>query len=82
MSAAEELDFEQALRELEEIVRRLDGDDISLDEAIALFERGMERAKAAHRWLDAASGRVEELIETSSGRLETRPFESPDPDAQ
>jgi len=80
MSEQEGLDFERALRELEDIVRRLDGDDVSLDDAIALFERGMEHVKAANRWLDEASGRVEELIETATGRLETRPFESPGPE--
>ena len=70
-----DLDFERALTELEEIVQQLDSDDVGLDDAIALFERGIERLQAANRWLDRASGRVEELIETSSGRLETRPFD-------
>ena len=76
-SGPAELDFEATLAELEEIVSRLDGDDVDLDGAIALFRRGLERLEAANAWLAEAEGRVEELIETSSGTLETRPFESP-----
>jgi len=71
----ESFDFEGALTELEEITGRLDRQDIGLDEAIALFERGIARLAAANRWLDRAAGRVEELIETSSGKLATRPLE-------
>ncbi|MDX1393604.1 MAG: exodeoxyribonuclease VII small subunit [Gemmatimonadota bacterium] len=75
---AAELDFEATLAELEEIVSRLDGEDVDLDGAIALFRKGLERLEAANAWLAEAEGRVEELIETSSGALETRPFETPD----
>lgn len=62
-------DFEEALGELEEIVRALDGDDLELDEALALFERGVGRLRVASRLLDDAEGRVEELIEDASGAL-------------
>ncbi|MDH3734567.1 MAG: exodeoxyribonuclease VII small subunit [Gemmatimonadota bacterium] len=73
--AAADIDFEQTIDELEEIVRKLDREDVGLDESITLFTQGMERLKAAHTWLDDASGRVEELIESASGKLEMRPFE-------
>lgn len=71
----EEFDFEAALAELENIVRSLDRDDVGLDEAIALFRKGVARLEAANEWLDAASGRIEEVIETSGGELDTRPLE-------
>ena len=68
-------EFETAIRELEQIVTRLDREGIGLDEAIALFEQGIERLGEARRWLETASGRVEELIASSTGKLKTAPLE-------
>ena len=75
-SPGRQFEFEKAVRELEEIVERLDREDIGLDEAIRLFERGIERLGEARSWLEAASGRVEELIASSAGKLETRPLDA------
>ena len=74
-SAERGFEFERTVRELEEIVERLDREDIGLDEAIRLFERGIERLGEARSWLEEASGRVEELIATSTGGLEAKPLE-------
>ena len=73
--SSKEFEFETAIRELELIVARLDREGIGLDEAIALFEQGIERLGEARRWLDTASGRVEELIASSTGGLEAMPLE-------
>ncbi len=78
-----EFEFEAALRELERIVARLDREGIGLDEAITLFEQGIEQLGEARRWLETASGRVEELIASSTGRLEAKPLEDVEaPDGQ
>jgi len=53
--------FEDAQRELEEIVRRLESGDAGLDEAIKLWERGEELYRLCVGRLDAAQGRIEEL---------------------
>jgi exodeoxyribonuclease VII small subunit len=53
--------FEEAQRELETIVQRLERGDASLDEAIALWERGEELYRVCLAKLDAAQGRVDEL---------------------
>ena len=53
--------FESAERELEGIVERLEAGTTSLDEAIALWERGEELYRLCVTKLDAAQGRVEEL---------------------
>ena len=55
--------FEEAQRELEGIVQRLERGDASLDEAIALWERGEERHRICLAKLDAAQGRVDELAQ-------------------
>jgi exodeoxyribonuclease VII small subunit len=53
--------FEQAQKELEEIVRRLEAGEASLDEAIALWQRGEELYRFCLGKLDAAQGEIEEL---------------------
>jgi exodeoxyribonuclease VII small subunit len=53
--------FEEAQRELEQIVERLERGEAGLDEAIQLWERGEELYKACVGKLDAAQGKIEEL---------------------
>jgi exodeoxyribonuclease VII small subunit len=53
--------FEQAQKELEDIVRRLEAGEASLDEAIALWQRGEELYRLCLGKLDAAQGEIEEL---------------------
>jgi exodeoxyribonuclease VII small subunit len=53
--------FEQAQAELEQIVGRLEQGQASLDDAIALWERGEQLYAFCRQRLDAAEGKVEEL---------------------
>jgi exodeoxyribonuclease VII small subunit len=53
--------FEAAQKELEQIVRRLEAGEASLDEAIALWQRGEELYRFCLGKLDAAQGEIEEL---------------------
>ena len=53
--------FEQAQAELEQIVERLEQGQASLDEALALWERGEELYAFCREKLDTAQGKVEEL---------------------
>jgi len=53
--------FEEAQRELEKIVERLEHGQAPLDEAIALWERGEQLYKLCHEKLDGAQGKIEEL---------------------
>lgn len=69
--------FEEMLADLEAIVDRLGAEDLELDEALSLFERGIARLRDAGKMLDAAEGRVEELIEDASGDLEAIGFDIP-----
>jgi len=59
--SAGELTFEQAQAELEQIVGRLEQGQASLDDAIALWERGEQLYAFCRERLDAAQGKVEEL---------------------
>jgi exodeoxyribonuclease VII small subunit len=58
---AEPSTFEEAQAELEQIVTRLERGQASLDEALALWERGEELYAFCRAKLDAAQGKVEEL---------------------
>ncbi|MGH2971778.1 MAG: exodeoxyribonuclease VII small subunit [Gaiellaceae bacterium] len=53
--------FEEAQAELEQIVARLEKGDASLDEALALWEKGEQLYAFCRTRLDAAQGKVEEL---------------------
>ncbi|TML17708.1 MAG: exodeoxyribonuclease VII small subunit [Actinobacteria bacterium] len=53
--------FEEAQRELETIVQRLESGEASLDEAITLWERGEQLYDICSTKLEAAQGRIEEL---------------------
>lgn len=71
----DDLSFEDALKELERIVARLESGDASLDESITLYERGDRlRARCAER-LDAAQARIESIRLDAEGRpAGVRPF--------
>ena len=57
----DEPSYEELERELETIVTRLEQGQVSLDEAIALWERGEQLYAFCRQRLDAAQGKVEEL---------------------
>ena len=61
--------FEEAQRELESIVTRLERGDAALDEAIALWQRGEELYRFCIAKLDAAQGEIEQLERTAASEL-------------
>lgn len=63
----ESLTFEQAYRELEETVQKLEAGNLPLEEALALYQRGMALAHACNRQLDNAELRIKTLA--PSGEL-------------
>lgn len=63
----QDLTFEVALQELEEIVDKLETGDLTLEESLALFERGQKLADHCSLQLDQANLRVEQL--TADGEI-------------
>jgi exodeoxyribonuclease VII small subunit len=59
--------FEEAQRELEQIVERLERGDASLDELTSLWARGEELYKRCADQLSAAQGKIEELARRTEG---------------
>jgi len=74
--AAGTLDFESALKRLEEIVKKLENGELSLDSALELFEEGIRLSRFCHVKLEQAERRVEILMKNSSGQPRPVPFES------
>ncbi|MEV0226144.1 exodeoxyribonuclease VII small subunit [Streptomyces sp. NPDC050704] len=58
----ETLGYEQARDELIEVVRRLEAGGTTLEESLALWERGEELAKVCRRWLDGARARLDAAL--------------------
>jgi len=67
IGAVDELTFEQAFQELEEIVHRLEEGRLSLDESLALFERGQALAARCGALLDNAELKVRQLTPKEGG---------------
>ncbi|MEU5464305.1 exodeoxyribonuclease VII small subunit [Streptomyces althioticus] len=75
-AVAEALGYEQARDELIEVVRRLEAGGTSLEESLALWERGEELAKVCRRWLDGARARLDAALaeeEEAEAAEENRP---------
>ncbi|GAA2335274.1 exodeoxyribonuclease VII small subunit [Streptomyces violaceusniger] len=56
------LGYEQARDELVEVVRRLEAGGTSLEESLALWERGEELAKVCRHWLEGARARLDAAL--------------------
>ncbi len=69
------LKFEQAMKRLEEIVTKMEGGELTLDESLKLFEEGIGLTRALNKQLEQAEQKVEVLMKDESGKLKTAPFE-------
>jgi exodeoxyribonuclease VII small subunit len=67
--AAETGGFAKDLERLEQIVRRLEAEELDLDEALRLFEEGVERLRAARERLSVAEVRVRQVLADQAGKL-------------
>lgn len=63
------MSFEADLKRLDAIARALESDNLPLDEALKLFEEGVERLRSASLALEAAEGRVRQLVEKADGTI-------------
>ena len=54
--------FAEQLERLEEIVRRLESQELDLDESLKLFEEGIERLRAVRERLTAAEAKVKQIL--------------------
>lgn len=62
------------LVKLEALVRRLEQDDVELDEALSLFEEGVRHVRAARERLTSAEARIQQVLEQANGDLSINDF--------
>jgi exodeoxyribonuclease VII small subunit len=67
-------EFEKAFQELEKIVQRLEGEQLSLDEALKLFEQGIGLSRFCHQKLEEVEKRIELILSDAKGDPRVEPF--------
>ena len=68
------MNFEDKLKELEEIVDKLDSGNVSLEESIALFEKGVKLSKSCQKILNSAEKKVNVLLADENGNISKEKF--------
>ena len=72
-----QMTFEDALKALEDVVRKLETGEVPLDDSIDLYERGEKLRKHCQARLDAAQARIEKIVAGPDGKaVGTEPFEA------
>jgi exodeoxyribonuclease VII small subunit len=70
--------FETSLKKLEEIVKRLEGGALSLEDSLKAFEEGVKHSAFCSVKLEEAERRVEILLKQKDGSLRREPFNPED----
>ena len=70
--------FEQSIAELEEIVEQLENGDVTLDESLGLFEKGIKLSKSWQKMLDTAEKKVSILMTNDDGEIVKEDFTGAD----
>lgn len=70
MAKEEKINFEDAMKKLEEIANELEKNDLDLDTSVAKFEEGMNLSKQCSKMLEEAEKRISVLIKTDDGITE------------
>ncbi len=80
--------FEVALKQLEDVVQRLEKGELALEESLRLYEEGIRLSRFCHAKLEEAEGKIEQLmkdsrgdpIQDAAGRPKTTPLAPPEDD--
>lgn len=68
----EKMSFEESITKLEEIVKEIEDENISLEESMEKFEMGIKLSSNCLKRLNEAEGKIEELTRSEDGKLVTR----------
>ncbi|MBF6568864.1 MAG: exodeoxyribonuclease VII small subunit [Candidatus Binataceae bacterium] len=77
MAPAKAKKFEEEMNDLEQIVSRIDSGELSLEDSIEAFERGVALVRSLNQKLDDIERKVEVLVKSAQGDLKSVPYESP-----
>jgi len=73
-------DFEKSFQQLEKIVGRLEGEELTLDDSLQLFEEGIRLSRFCNQKLTEVEKKIELILADAKGEPVTAPFESGDED--
>jgi exodeoxyribonuclease VII small subunit len=68
-------DFEKAFHELEAIVKRLESEELPLDESLQLFEEGIRLSRFCNQKLEEVEKKIELILADAKGQPRVEPFE-------
>ncbi|NOY52639.1 MAG: exodeoxyribonuclease VII small subunit [Deltaproteobacteria bacterium] len=68
-------EFEDALKQLEGIVEKLEGQDLSLEDSLKAFEEGVRLTRFCHHKLNEAEKKIEILTKDDDGGEKIEPFD-------
>lgn len=74
----QKLSFEEALEKLEKIVQDLESGELSLEDSVKSFEKGIELSKLCKKKLESAEERVKKIVEQEGGGFDLELFEEPE----
>jgi len=80
MAKKKEPAFEAQLAQLEEIVQKLDAEELPLEEAIAAYEQGVKLSFSLNKTLEEAQRKIEILTQDADGEYQTQPLEEDEGD--
>lgn len=70
----EKVNFEETMKQLEEIAVQLEKGDLNLDESVEKFEQGMKLSKQCSKILEEAERKITILLKNSEGEIEEQEF--------
>lgn len=73
--AARRNDFEKSFQQLETIVKRLESEELPLDESLQLFEEGIRLSRFCHQRLEEVEKKIELILADAKGQPVTEPFD-------
>lgn len=75
MAARKGNEFEKSFKQLEDIVRRLEGEELPLDESLQLFEQGIRLSRFCHQRLEEVEKKIELILADAKGQAVLEPFD-------
>lgn len=74
--------FEESLKQLEDLVERLESGEVSLEESLQDFERGVALVRTLRERLDQAQQRVDKIVEQEGGETAAQPMDLMEDDGE
>jgi exodeoxyribonuclease VII small subunit len=75
-------EFEKAFEQLESIVKRLESEELPLDESLKLFEQGIGLSRFCHQKLEEVEKKIELILADAKGQPRVEAFDAEDEEAE